>query len=99
MSKKQVSEIKPLISVVVIVATLFSVVFLKMEIRRLGYSIFKSVNIYRSLQDNYRLKVIDYAKFTSPDFLRKAAVTQLTMSEAGQGQIIHMSGDRIALKQ
>ena len=99
MSKKQVTSIKPILSILVIISTLFSVVFLKMEIRRVGYSVYKSVNEFRSLQDNYRLKVIDYARFTSPDFLRKAAVSQLTMTDAGAGQIIHMTGDQIALKQ
>jgi len=99
MSRKNVSEIKPVISILLILFTMLSVVFFKMEIRRMGYSVFKSVNIYRSLQDNYRSKVIDYARYTSPDHLRQTALTKLTMTEAKYGQIIHMSGEQIALRQ
>ena len=70
-----------------------------MEARRLGYSVLKQSREYRRLQDNYRLKVIEYAKLTSPEHLRKMAVSKFTMSEVKVGQIIHMSGDQIAVGQ
>lgn len=79
--------------------TLLFLVFSKMEVRRLGYSVLKQSREFRRLQDNYRLKVIEYAKLTSPENLRKMAVSKFTMSEAEVGQIIHISGDQIAVEQ
>lgn len=93
------NDLKPIMSVIFIVLTLFFLVFAKMEARRLGYSVLKQSREFRRLQDNYRLKVIDYAKLTSPENLRKMAVSKFTLSEAEVGQIIHMSGKQIAVKQ
>ena len=99
MKKQQISDFKPVVSVLFIIITLFFLVFSKMEARRLGYSVLKQSREFRRLQDNYRLKVIEYAKLTSPEHLRKMAVSKFTMSEAEVGQIIHMSGDQIAVEQ
>lgn len=82
-----------------ILVTLFAIVFAKMEVRRVGYSVLKKSRNYRSLQDSYRSKVIDYAKLTSPENLRRLAISRFTMGEAQVGQIIHMSGDQIAVRQ
>jgi hypothetical protein len=97
--KVQISEIKPIFSITMVIVTLFSIVFAKMEVRRMGYSVFKQSREFRRLQDNYRLKTIEYAKLTSPENLRRIAVSKLTLSEAEVGQIIHMSGNHIAIKQ
>lgn len=70
-----------------------------MEARRMGYSVLKQSRELRRLQDNYRLKIIEYAKLTSPEHLRRIAVSKFTLSEAEVGQIIHMSGKQIAVKQ
>ncbi len=96
--KSKMREYLPVLSVFIIIFTLLFIVFLKMEIRRLGYSVLKDSREYRRLQDSYRLKVIEYAKATSPERLRKMAVSKFTLSEAEVGQIIHMSGDQIAVK-
>lgn len=99
MSKEKVNEYKPFISLIIILLTLFSVVFLKMEVRRVGYSVLKELRVYKSLRDMHRLYVIEYAQRTSPDKLRKLVQARLTLEEASAGQIIHMSGHQIALKQ
>lgn len=95
----KLNELKPIVSVLFIIITLFFLVFSKMEARRLGYSVLKQSRELRRLQDNYRLKIIEYAKLTSPEHLRKIAVSKFTLSEAEVGQIIHMSGKQIAVKQ
>ncbi len=99
MSSKSISELKPFMSVIIIILTLFSLVFFKMEGRRLGYHMLKQVQDYKTMQDLHRLKVIEYARLTSPDRLRSLAKTKLTLSEAELGQIIQISGESIALKQ
>ncbi len=99
MSDKTKSEVRPFISISIIILTLFSLVFLKMEVRRMGYSMLKQVQEYKTMKDLHRLKIIKYARLTSPERLRKMAKTHLTLSEADLGQIIQISGEKIALKQ
>ena len=99
MSRSSISQLKPFFSLVLVLFTLFSVVFFKMEVRRVGYVVLKDLRIYRSLQDRHRLQVIEYARKTSPERLRKLVQARLTLEEAGAGQIIHMSGKKIAFKQ
>jgi len=98
MSQKNLSQLAPLVSVLIILASLFSLVFLQMEVRRMGYIVLKQTREYKKVQDEHRLKVMRYAKITRPERLRELAVTRLTLSEAKSSQIIHMSGDKIALR-
>lgn len=99
MSRQQVNELKPFFSILIIIGTLFSVVFFKMEVRRMGYSVLKQVREYKSLQDHQRLQLLEYARYTSPAQLRRVAQARLTLEDARLGQIIHISGNQIALRQ
>ena len=95
---RNLKEWMPVVSVLVVVFSLLLIVFVKMEVRRLGYSVLRESREYRRLQDQYRLKVLEYARATSPEQLRKMAVSKFNLKEAQVGQIIHMSGDQIAVK-
>lgn len=99
MSKTSVKKLRPFISVLIIVGTLFSTVFFKMEVRRMGYLVLKENREFKNLQDEVRLKVMTYAKVTRPDRVREYALSQLTLSDAQRGQIIHLTADRIAIPQ
>lgn len=99
MSNRQKIQIYPLISVIIIIVALFSLVFLQMEVRRIGYVLLKQTREYKSLQDEHRLKIMRFAKVMRPERLRDLAVTRLTLDDAKTGQIIHMSGEKIALRQ
>ncbi len=70
-----------------------------MEVRRLGYAMLKEVQEYKKQKDLHRLKIIKYAELTSPERLRSIAKSKLTLSDAELGQIIQISGEKIALKQ
>jgi hypothetical protein len=98
MSKHSFNQLAPIISVMIIVFSLFTLVFIQMEVRRVGYSVLKQTREYKSLQDEHRLKVMRYAKITRPERLRDLAVSKLTLTEAKSSQIIHMSGEKIALR-
>lgn len=87
-----------MMSVVIIIIALFTLVFVQMEVRRQGYELLKLTREYKSLQDEHRLKVMRYAKIMRPERLRDLAVTRLTLNDAKSGQIIHMSGEKIALR-
>ena len=99
MSQKQKLRLFPLVSVGIIIFALFVMVFLQMEVRRLGYVLLKQTREYKSLQDDYRLKTMRYAKIMRPERLRDLAINRLTLNEIKSGQIIHMSGDKIAVRE
>ena len=65
----------------------------------MGYAMLKEVQDYKKQKDLHRLKVIKYAELTSPERLRSIAKSKLTLSDAELGQIIQISGEKIALKQ
>jgi len=99
MSQKHLQSISPIISLLIILSTLFATVFLQMEVRRIGYVVWKQSREHKSLLDEHRLLVADYAKLTRPQHLQEVAVSRFTLSEPKTGQIIHMSGERFAVKQ
>jgi hypothetical protein len=92
-------NMRPFISVTVIIATLFTVAFMKMEVRRLGYTVLKETRRFKLLKDEHRLKTMEYARITRPDHIRRYAISRLTLNEARNGQIIQMVGSRIAVPQ
>src|SRR6266404_3184794 len=75
MSKQRLNEMLPFFSVLLLVATLFGLVLLKMEVRRMGYSVLKASQEYRKLKDHQRMMTMDYAKLTRPDLIRQYALT------------------------
>lgn len=93
------STIIPFFSLLMILMSLFSVAFLKMEVRRKGYMVLKEIRDYRELKNMNKKLSLDYASFVNPDRLKKMAQSRLALSEAQVGQVIHMSGHEIALKR
>ncbi len=99
MSRHQVGALRPFLSVLIIISTLFFLVFLKMEVRRIGYSVLVETRQYKALRDEYRHQVMTYAQMTQPDRVRNFAVSQLTLSEARNGQIIQLSAPGLVFIQ
>lgn len=99
MSKQQIDQLRPLFSIIIIIVSLFALVFLQMEVRRMGYVVLKQSRQYKTLVDYQRMQTMEYAKMTRPERVRDVALSRLTLNEAKQGQIIHMAGDNIALRQ
>ena len=99
MGRDSVNELKPFLSLVILVITLFTVAFLKMEVRRLGYTVLKETKQTKILKDQQRLKAMEYARRTRPDHIRNYAMSRLTLGEARNGQIIQLVGQRIAVPQ
>jgi len=65
----------------------------------MGYLVLKETRSYKSLRDEYRLRTMEYARIVRPDHIRKYAESKLTLSEARNGQIIQLVGQRIAVPQ
>ncbi|MGE0526820.1 MAG: histidine kinase [Bdellovibrionales bacterium] len=99
MIRRHLHEILPFISVLILISTLFTLVILKMEVRRMGYSVLKATREYRKLQDHHRLMTMEYARLTRPERVHKYAVSRLTLNDARNGQIIQLAGRTLAMPQ
>lgn len=88
MSSDELRTIKPVISVTLIILTLFAVVFLQMEERRLGYSILKINREFRKVSETKKQKEIQLAKVTRPQWVEKMAYSRFTLKRAESHQII-----------
>lgn len=99
MSDRVWSDFRPFISVFILVVTLFSLVFLKMEVRRTSYSLWKATRSYQSLQNKNRLSRMELAQVMRPDRIRKLALSKLPLGEAKHGQVIQLDGEQIAIPQ
>lgn len=95
----KLKELAPFVSVFIIIASLFGVVFCKMEMRRMGYSVLKLTREERKLRDHQRQQMIQLARITRPERLQAVAQARLTLKKAESNQIIQMTGRGIALKQ
>ncbi len=91
MNRQGIKELKPYLSIFIIITFLFSVVFLKMEIRRIGYADLKLSRDEKRVRDQSRGHMIALAKVTRPGRLQKLAESRLTLRKAESGQIIQMS--------
>lgn len=99
MSRQRLSEFKPFLSLVIIVATLFSFVFVKIELRRSGYAVLKETRQFKMLKDQNRSLTIELAQRTTPERVQHMAQNQLTLGRAKLGQIIQLTGRKIAVPQ
>lgn len=97
--RQNTRELAPFASIVVVVASLFLVVFCKMEMRRMGYSVLKLTRAERKMKDEERQAMIQLAKITRPERLQAVAQARLTLRRAETGQIIQMTDRGIAFKQ
>jgi len=97
--KEQLSRIRPFISVLIFIGALFVIVFFKMEVRRMGYSVLRLSRFEKIEADRRRSRILTYARLVRPDRIEQIAQKQLALSRPQSGQIVQMSGDNIALAQ
>ncbi len=86
--------IKPFVSILLIVITLLSVVFVKMETRRLGYSVLKKTRNEKSLIDARRDLDMRFARLTRPGRIEQIALRRLDLKRAQKGQIVQLFFDK-----
>ena len=87
---------KPFFSILIIIGTLFSLVFMQMEERRLGYAILKLTREQRQVIEEKREKTMNLAKVTRPQHVEKMAQSKFTLKKVQANQIIHLSGATVA---
>ena len=99
MSQTTVNHMKPFASVLIAIVSMLLLVFVKMEVRRINYSLLKLDQQLSQLKDERRQATLQYTQLTRPHRVREYAISQLTLNEVQAGQIIHLVGERIALRQ
>ena len=92
-TKKKINfeNVKPFISLFFILVTLFAVVFVRMENRRMGYAIYDLAQKERSETQKQRVALLNLARMTSPERVKKLATEKLTFQAAKEGQVIRVT--------
>ncbi|AFY02818.1 hypothetical protein [Bdellovibrio bacteriovorus] len=92
MSSQNFKQLKPFFSILIVIFTLFSIVFLQMEERRMGYSVLKLTREHKKVWEEKRTKEISLAKVTRPQLLDSVAQQKFTLKKVQANQIIHLTG-------
>lgn len=92
MSSQNFKQLKPFFSILIAIFTLFSIVFLQMEERRMGYSVLKLTREHKKVWEEKRTKEISLAKITRPQLLDSVAQQKFTLKKVQANQIIHLTG-------
>jgi hypothetical protein len=86
-----VQQLKPFLSVLFVISTLFGLVFIKMEERRLSYVVLKLTKEHKKTIEIKKQKELVLAKLTRPQLLENVATQKLTLKRVKQAQIIHLT--------
>lgn len=90
-------DIKPFLSISFILLAMFSVVYVKMENRRMGYVLLDLAQQEKETREKQRLAVARLAKITAPERVRKIATSKMTFQSAKEGQVMRMAGSGTAV--
>lgn len=82
--------------VLAIILTLFIVVFFKMTVRKISYSLYHKVRIFNDMQDEYYQNLKTYGRITRSERLEELARKRF-LYKKNKGQVIHVINGRIAL--
>jgi len=88
--------LKPFLSILLLISSLFLIVFAKMEERRVGYSLIQLTREQKRTVEEKREKTLKLAKLTRPERVERVAQDQFTMRKVQNSQIIHLSGSSVA---
>lgn len=91
MNSSDIRQLKPFLSLLIIIFTLLGLVFIKMEERRLSYVVLKSTRDFKKISEIARQKEISLAKLLRPQLVETVAMQRLTMRKIKPTQIINLS--------
>ncbi len=89
---RDLAALKPFFSICVIIGTLFVLVFMQMEERRIGYSLLKLSREQKEIVEEKRVKTMQLAKLTRPQQVEKFVQNRSSLKKMNSSQIIHLSG-------
>ncbi len=87
--KNQVN-IKVLVGLVCIIATLFSIVLVRVETRRMGYEVVKLVNLEKKSLDQFQKKLTLLANLNDLSRVKKVAQDHLELGSPKKTQILYL---------
>lgn len=93
--QEDLKPLKPFLSILLIISSLFLIVFAKMEERRVGYSLIKLTREQKLVVEEKREKILKLAKLTRPEHVEKVAQDRFTLRKVQNSQIIHLSGSSV----
>jgi len=99
MSDLSKKNLKPFFNVVIVIFALFIVVFFKMKVRQMNYSFLVKSRYYGTLQDRYYKNLMRQAHLTRFERLEELAHSKMTLSNAKEGQVILIIGEKVAVPQ
>ena len=91
MNSSDIRQLKPFLSLLIVIGTLLGLVFIKMEERRLSYVVLKLTREFKKSNEFSRQKEISLAKLTRPQLVETVATQKLTLRKIKPGQIINLS--------
>ena len=94
-SPEDFKPLKPFLSILLIISSLFLIVFAKMEERRVGYSLIKLTREQKVAVEEKREKTLKLAKLTRAEHVEKVALDKFTLRKVQNSQIIHLSGGSV----
>lgn len=86
-----IKEVKPLLSIVIFIFSLFSLVFLQMEERRLNYELLKLNKEFKKTLEARRFQEIKLAKAIRPERIEREVQLKTALADPRESQIIHMN--------
>jgi cell division protein FtsL len=92
MNSDKVTQLKPFLSLLFVILSLFLVVFLQMEERRIGYSVLKLNSEYKRVSEVRRNRETQLAHLSRPQRLDQMAQAKLTLKRTQASQIIYLPG-------
>ena len=92
-------SLRPFCSIMIIILSLFVIVFVKMEARRLNYSILRQNRQHQISLNRYHKNLMNYLEMTRGVHLSRLARSELTLDHAQKGQVILIVGGDIAIPQ
>ena len=86
----KVDSMKPFLSIMIFIVSLLAIVFCKMEVRRVGYTFWKTTKVEKDIKDNLRLKSLEFAQLTRPDRVEKYARQFWALNKPENRQVVQL---------
>lgn len=93
MNSHDIRQLKPFLSLLIVIFTLLGLVFIKMEELRLSYVVLKLTREYKKSNEISRQKEISLAKLTRPQLVENVATHRLTLRKIKPNQIINLTSN------
>ena len=90
-------DIRPFISILIVIAALFIAAFFKITLRRISYSLYKESEEFNRIQDEYYKTLTEYAGANGAERLERLA-RRHSLNKTKKGQIIQVIDGRAVVE-